>query len=143
MTPDGLGGLHIADTLNNRIRRVLPTSPSYDAAPSTFNFNASAGGSVTPPQSIQISSTVTGLAFTVALSDPWLNTSLTSGSMPSSVDITVDPSQLAAGPHNGTVTITSLLASAPIRVVTVSVNVAPAEAPQLTVDSPGINFTFV
>jgi uncharacterized protein (TIGR03437 family) len=143
MTPDGLGGLHIADALNNRIRRLLPTSPSYDAAPSTFTFNASAGGSVTPPQTIQVSSTVTGLGFTVALSDSWLTASLTSGSMPSSVEITVDPSQLAAGTHKGTVTITSALASVPNRVVTVSVNVAPAEAPQLTVDSSGINFTFV
>ena len=143
MTPDGQGGLHIADSLNNRVRHVLAARPSFDATPGSIKFAALAGGAVTAPQGIQISSPVTGLPFTVALSQPWLKASLASGNMPASIDITVDPSTLSPGSYPGTVTINAAQASVPARSITVSANIGATAAPQLTVNNTAINFTFV
>src|SRR6202012_505817 len=95
------------------------------------------------PQGIQVSSPVTGLPFTVALSQPWLKASIMSGNMPASVDITVDPSTLGAGNYPGTVTINAAQASVPTRTITVSANIGVAAAPQLTVNNTAINLTFV
>ncbi len=141
--PDGAGGLHIADALNNRIRRVLPAAPTFQATPKTLSFSAPAGGAVTTPQSVVLSSAVTGLAFSVSTSDPWLNASLAGGNIPTSLDITMDPSQLPPGTLNGTVTITAPQAATPVQQVTVSANIVAAQAPVLAAGSAGINFAFV
>jgi uncharacterized protein (TIGR03437 family) len=143
LIPDGSGGLHIADTLNNRIRHLLATTPSFKAAPTTLTFSAPAGGAVTTPQTIVLSSAVTGLAFSVSASDPWLNASLTGGNMPGSVDIAVDPSQLSPGTVNGTITITAPQAAVPLQQISVTANISGSQAPAISAGSAGVNFAFV
>ena len=140
ISPDGSGGLHIADTLNNRIRRIVADAPSFQVAPPTLSFSAVSAGASTSPQSIALSPTVSGLGFSISTSDSWLSASLGSGSMPINVDIAVDPSQLSPGTYTGTVTITAPLAAQPVQRVTVSVEVTDPQIPVLSAGSKTVSF---
>ncbi len=97
---------------------------------------------MTAPQSVQVASPVTGLSFSVTLSQPWLRASVNGGNAPASVDISVDPSQLAAGSFKGTVTITAPQASTPISTINVSASIGSGAPPQITVNKTSLDFAF-
>jgi trimeric autotransporter adhesin len=139
---DSQGGLHVADSLNNRIRFVPPALPSFNTTPTSLEFTALAGGAVTAPQSLQASSPLTGLPFNVSLSDPWLKASINGGNMPATVAISVDPSQLGAGNYKGTVTITAPQSSTPASTINVSASIGLGAAAKITVNKASLDFAF-
>jgi sugar lactone lactonase YvrE len=70
---DGAGNIYIADANNNRIREVLAGTVTYQAAPTSLMFSGVAGGSAPGVQTINLSSAISGLAFTASSNAPWLS----------------------------------------------------------------------
>ena len=138
---DTVGNLYIADTGNNRIREVLVAKPSYQAGPATLSFSATSGGAATGGQVINLSSTVPSLAFGASVSDSWLAATPSAGTIPSALQVTADPSALAAGSYSGSITITVPNASPSTTTVGVTFNVQSATAAALGVNPQTVSFT--
>ena len=100
---DAAGNLYIADTGNNRIREVFAGAVSYQAMPASLSFSATAGGNAAGTQTINLSCAVAGLSFTASTSAAWLSASPSTGSLPSVLSVSTDPTNLAAGKYQGTV----------------------------------------
>ena len=148
-TPRGLlfdaeGDLLISDVSANRIREVLATPPTVTAAPAQMVFTAKAGGARTAPQQLNMSSPVTGLGFTVTVSppSPWLVIGTTAGLTPQIINVRADPSNLAPGPYQASITITTPLATPTNATVNVSLQVNPATSPKLAADTGSLSFAF-
>ena len=141
---DSAGDLLISDSAGNRIRSVLAATPAISITPLSFTFKAKAGGALTPPQQLTITSAVSGVAFTVSpqFEANWITADITSGSTPQIVNLRVDPTNLAQGSYSATVLIESPLANPPAAEVEVTVIVGAAVNPQLSVDKNGLSFTY-
>jgi BACON domain-containing protein/NHL repeat-containing protein len=139
VTVDAAGNLYFSDTYNYRIREVL-TAPisGLQASPSTLSFSATAGGAAPGAQASNLSSSIPGLSFAASSSASWLSVTPASGSLPASLEISADPSQLAAGTYNGTVTIT---AAGAVQTASVTFNVGTATPGKLGVSSPTVAFS--
>ncbi len=136
---DSSGNVFIADTNNFRVREVFAAPITYQVTPSALNFSASAGGSPPPSQSISLNSSVAGAAFFASASAPWLNLSLSNGTLPAALQVTADPSQLSEGSYSGSITITVPNATPQIRTVTVSFVVTAATPGLLAVSNQSLS----
>ncbi len=103
---DPAGDFFISDSYFDRVRELPLLRPAFQVSSASLAFTAQAG-SAPLSQRIDVTGGVAGIPFTVASSESWLTVSLPSGNMPSGMDITADPSGLAAGSYQGTVTITA------------------------------------
>src|SRR6185369_12872963 len=84
---DTAANIYIADTNNDRVRKILASSTTFLAAPSDLTFTATSGAAETVPQQITLSSALTGLSWSAtAANAPWLLLSPASGSMPAKVN---------------------------------------------------------
>lgn len=113
---------------------VVSNLPLLSAQPSSLLFTAQTGQSP-PTQILSLSSTGTTLPFTVtpAVSSPagggWLFVSPLAGSasnIASQIAVAVNPSGLAAGTYNGTLTIASVSSGNPTQTVNVTLVVSAA-----------------
>jgi hypothetical protein len=138
---DPSGNLFIGDAGNNRIRKILAAKAAYTLDVASLNFFAITGGAPSPSQPVGVSSTIAGLAFSVAASDPWITVTPGKGVMAASLQVTTDPSQLAPGTYSGTVTINAPLADPPVQIVSVFFTVAAANPPKLTVDPSSLSLS--
>ena len=138
---DSAGNLYIVDSSNNRIREVLASAVSYQATPASFSVSASVGGNVPATQTINLSSSIAGLSFTVSTSATWLSVSPSSGSMPAVLTVSIDPTSLAAGTYQGTVTITAPNAVPSTTTVAVTLTVQPGTPATLGIDTQNVSFT--
>jgi uncharacterized protein (TIGR03437 family) len=138
---DSAGNLYIADNGNNRIREVLAGAVSYQVAPASLSFSGIAGGNAPVTQTINLSSSIAGLAFTASSSAAWLSVNPSSGSMPAVLGVSVNPASLSEGTHQGTITIAAPYAvpSAATVAVTLMLGVG-APAPLLAVDTQNVSF---
>lgn len=87
----------------------MPGAPaSLLAVPTNITFVASIGGASPAPQTVSLYNQGSGaLNWTASKSASWLTLSATSGSTPSSLNVSINASGLVAGTYNGTVTINS------------------------------------
>jgi uncharacterized protein (TIGR03437 family) len=140
---DAAGNVYIADTFNYRIREVLNQLPTYQvtSASSPLTFSATAGGGAPAAQTINLASSTPGLVFTASASAPWLTISPFSGTIPSVLQVSVDPSTLAAGTYQGTITITAPNAVPPTTTVAVTVTVTTASPAGLSISTQNVNFS--
>src|ERR1035437_6377065 len=138
---DSAGNLYIADLFNYRIREVFARSVSYQATPASLSFSASAGGNAPGTQTINLSSSISGLSFTASTSATWLSISPSSGSLPAILTVSIDPSSLAAGTYQGTVTITAPSAVPSTTTVAVTLTVLPGKPAALGIDTQNVSFT--
>jgi len=108
--PDGIafdpsGNLYIADLLNFRIRVVRPAPAGFNRSPASLSFTVQSGSAPPRLQQIAISSSVTGLPYTVSVATAsggnWLQTSASSPVMPTTINVTVNPANLAANTYQG------------------------------------------
>src|SRR5207244_5590655 len=92
-----------------------PTPPSslHDAlpisnltlTPSSLNFAYQVGGATPAGQSVAVASSGAALSYAVTSSATWLAATPASGSTPGSLSVSVNPSGLAAGTYNGTISV--------------------------------------
>jgi uncharacterized protein (TIGR03437 family) len=141
---DGTGNLYIADTGNRRIRKVLATLPSFSVAPAAVKFTAPSGTPMVGAQQIALSSAVTGLGWsaqaTTESGGNWLSISPAAGSVPGTIAVSVDVSNLPAGTYRGTVTVQAPQAAPPTQTVTVEFTVTAAPKPQLALEPGSLMF---
>ncbi len=138
---DSSGNIYIADTGNNRIRLVQSASPTFNASPPALSFTGVSGSVVPSAQIIHITGSVAGLPFTVQDAAPWTTFSAKSGTLPFNLQVTVDPSQLAAGTYNDNIIITVPSASPSTINVQLTFTVA-APAPQnLSLNQQSLSFS--
>src|SRR5205823_4296649 len=108
---DAIGNIYIAETGSNRIRVVQTAASSFQVTPAAISLRATSGGGVSQSVLLSVSSSVTGLPCSIALSTqrggPWLKSNAVAGTMPLSVEISADPVGIAAGTYQGTVTVTA------------------------------------
>src|SRR5665811_110342 len=79
------------------------------------------------PQSVPVSGSASGLAFTVQTSSgsTWLTVSPKSGATPADLTVTVDPARLAADTYTATITVTGTNGAVGLTTVKVKMIVAP------------------
>jgi uncharacterized protein (TIGR03437 family) len=138
----GSGGiLYIADAKNNRIRKLTITAaPPVVVTPTSLSFTAISGGLAPAAQSLSLF--VTGLAFSATSSASWLSVTPSLGAGPASLQVTVDPSNLAAGTYLGTVTISVPNGAPSATNIAVAFLVEPG-SPQLSIGSRTLSFNAV
>jgi sugar lactone lactonase YvrE len=104
---DSAGNVYVVDTANNRVREIPASAPSFQATPLSLSFSAIAGGNLPDAQSINLSSSVAGLAFTASASANWLSVTPSAGAVPSVLQVSVNPAALSPASYQGTITIVS------------------------------------
>lgn len=112
VTVDAAGNVYIADPGADRVRKVTSGAAAspISATPSTLSFSVNAGAAAPPVQTVVIISPGATLTFTASASTTaggnWLSVAPASGTVNTTLTISVNPAGLAAGAYNGTVTIT-------------------------------------
>ena len=145
---DSAGNLFIAEpsdgeeTLleNGHIREVLKTAPSFQVSTAALSFSAISRGPSPAAKVATLTSSFPNLQFTTSVSAGFLSVSPSSGSMPATLQVSVDPSQLdPGGPYTATVSIgaTNVLQS---QTLTVIVNVKPPVPGLLVPSSQTLSF---
>ncbi len=92
---------------------VLSSVPSLIGSPQSLTFTYPLGGPTPAVQTLSVSgpNSAGNYNFNVTAATStggnWLSTSPTSGTTPSSVNVSVNPSGLAAGSYSGTLTLTA------------------------------------
>jgi large repetitive protein len=85
-----------------------PATPSLNVTPGTVSFSYAAGSTTSGIQNLAVTSTGAVLSITAASSGAaWLTVTPTTGLTPSTLKISANPTGLAAGTYDGTITITS------------------------------------
>src|SRR5579864_4702379 len=119
------------------------SSPTLTVSPLSLSFSYQTGGAAPAAQPVSLSSS-TALNYTVVSSAAWLNATPASGATPASLSVSVNPSGLAAGSYNGTVTVTASGASnSPQKIaVSLAVTSAPSGNPSLNVSPGTLSFSY-
>ena len=139
---DSGGRVLIADQFFNRVRAVLTTQPSFQASPN-LAFTVPAG-STSVDQHVDLIGSIPGVLFSAsAASSGWLSVSPANGSMPTALSVVVDPSAVAPGSYQGTVTITGPNANPATRTISVALTVTAAGQPSLNLKPSNMTFSFV
>lgn len=88
---------------------TAPTgNPSLNISPGTVSFSYAAGSTTAGTQKVTVASSGAAVSINaLAAGGAWLSVTPASGSTPASLTVTANPSGLAAGTYNGTVTVTS------------------------------------
>ncbi len=119
-------------------------APTITATPSSLSFAYTIGGTSPASKSLAISSSGTAVSYTIASSAAWLTASAASGTTPGTLNITANPTGLAAGSYTGNITVTSTGASNSPQTVPVTFVVSPAVVPnpQLTATPSSLAFAY-
>jgi len=145
LDPDG--NLYIADAGNHRIRRVLAGVPTYAVSPAALTFSANVGGAPPTAQNLVISVPFAGPPFTLSVSTSdnggWLQVNATSGVLPATIQITVDPTGLSAGSYQGKITVNVPFANPASKVVNVTLTVGQTQSAIPGIDQGALTFSFV
>jgi hypothetical protein len=141
--PSASGDVFIADTRNNRIRQALALPPALTVTQTSLTFAASSDGEVPPEQGVIVSSPISGVPFTAAVTTsdaPWLKldspVSVTSGRL----GVIADPTGIPAGIYQASLTVTAPNARPPVHAVSVTFNVGSPVPAKLLVTPGGISF---
>jgi hypothetical protein len=124
--PDILAALN---GVNGKISILLQSiSPIIQAGPTNLSFTATQGGPNTTPVALTISNTGGGTeAWSASSSQTWALLNQTSGTAPTSINVSANPTGLAPGTYSATTTVTAIGASnSPLTIpVTLTVNPIP------------------
>jgi uncharacterized protein (TIGR03437 family) len=100
--------------------------PTITASPTQLNFSYQAGGAAPAAQSVQVTGSTSSLTFSVLATSTgnWLLVSPASGTAPATLSVSIDPTNLNPGTHQGTISLaagTGTTVSTPTINVTVTV----------------------
>ncbi|MDH3222728.1 MAG: fibronectin type III domain-containing protein [Gemmatimonadota bacterium] len=113
---------------------VTEPPPEIDLSRSSLAFAALSGSSLPPSQSVAVTNgggqSLTGLGTQIAYSGPsgWLTATVSPGSAPATVTVRPSSTELPAGSHQATVSVTSPVAQT--RTISVQFDVADPTPPQ-------------
>lgn len=141
---DDAGNVYIADTQNNRIRVVRSVNLTSSLSPSPVNLTAVTGSATATPARVTLSSAVSGLPFTAAITygqtpGNWLTITSSSDVAPATLTLNANATTLAAGRYTATINVTTNPASA-VNPVTVNLTVTDAPA-RLRLSTESISFS--
>ncbi len=118
---------------------MVAATSALSLTPSSLTFTGTTGTTTpTAPQTLGVSSATNGIAFneTVGYSQSnvpaWLTVAPTSGSTPTNLSVTANPSGLAAGTYTATITVTTGQGSSQVANVTFTITGLPTLTPSLT-----------
>ncbi|HEV3196479.1 MAG TPA: hypothetical protein VGZ73_01200, partial [Bryobacteraceae bacterium] len=142
---DDTGNVYIADTGNNRIRKILATQPSFAVSTTQVRLSAAPQG---PPVStdVAVTSSAPGLAYGISFSTvsggDWLVIGSLQKTAPGVLTISADPSHLQPGTYNGTVTLASPVASPTTLTISVTLTVGASQPSKLSLNTKSLAFAF-
>jgi uncharacterized protein (TIGR03437 family) len=142
---DSAGNIYIADSDNNRIRKVLASKPGMSLSTSSLSFTGQSLGARSATQTFVVSASVPGLLFSAAVNADganWLTVSPQSGAAAREIEVAADPGSLSPGTYHGTITVTAPDALSRTATVDVTFVVGPPVPATLAVDSPTLSFSF-
>ncbi len=151
----GTGSVSVIETATNNIATtfavgkfpagiafvpIRPSAPILSINPQSLTFNATAGGNNPVSQAIKITNTGAGsLTWSASKTQSWLSLDNSSGTAPSTIDVSVDITGLAAGTYHDTITFTADGASG--SPVNIPVTLTVAANPILSVSPLTLTFT--
>jgi uncharacterized protein (TIGR03437 family) len=127
-------------TVTFNVGTTAPPTTTLAVSPNTLTFNYKQGDPAPAAQPVQISTNGASASFTVSTNVNWITLSQTSGTSPSTLNISVDPTRVPLGTNTGTVTVTSTGATNSPQTITVTANVT--SPPVLAVSASTTDFTY-
>ena len=141
LAADSSGNLYISDFNNNRIRVVLTAAATASATPTGLTFLGNSGGVATSPQAISVTGSFPGLQLVATSDSAWLQVPSAIAYAPGTISVSADPSGLAPGTYQGTVSLQSPGLTSVLATVHVTFLVNSAVDPNLTTDLSGLVFS--
>ncbi|MBI3934303.1 MAG: hypothetical protein HY316_06395 [Acidobacteria bacterium] len=148
---DGSGNLYFADADNNRVRKITLaglTPPTLSVTPASLSFRVTQDGEPPPARFLLIRNTGSGFLnwqFDLRLppagsgtftGGPWLYLSnFEGGSAPTLVEVSVDPSDVPPGTHQGQVVIISPGSNNATVTIPLTLTVDPPVAPLVSLST--------
>lgn len=142
---DASGNIFVADLVNQRVRKLVPIIGGVVnllVSSDSLGFFHKIGTEPPSSQGVIVSSSTGTLAFTATSSTAWLTVDRISGTTPATVNISVNPSVLAAGRYTGTVTFTAPSAGNPPQKVSVTLTITPEDAASLLTQPASLLFNY-
>lgn len=117
-----------SDSINIMVAApAVVATPALSVSAASLQFTSTNGSNIAE-QSIQITNTGAGtLAWTASASDSWIAVSPGSGTAPSTMSISVNPSGMAAGTYNGSVQIAASGATGSPATVAITLTVSQTQ----------------
>ncbi len=144
---DSAGDIIFADFLNNRVRAILTTPPSFQTSPASLTFSAESGGIAAAAQTVQLAGSIQGIAFNGAVAaqgtPSWLTLAPAAGFLPAGAQVTADPAALAPGTYRATLNFMAPFAKPAATSIAVTFNVTPARPAKLGTKPDGLSFSVV
>jgi uncharacterized protein (TIGR03437 family) len=97
------GGLE--DIFVTKVARDVPTESPFAVTPSVLPFRFVIGGALPAAQTISITSSSSGQGFSATTDASWITLSLSSGTTPATITVSVNPGGLKVGPYTGAIRI--------------------------------------
>jgi len=135
---DKLGSVYLSCFGDDKIRVILAYAPGATLSPTDLTFSAVSNSTPADPQAVDVTSFIPGLLFNIASDSTWLTVD-GSTYAPSTLKITADPTGLAAGTYQGTITLTAGAVTLGFIHVTFTVNLPVA--PKLAVQTGALTFS--
>lgn len=112
------------------------TAPAISLSSAQGNFTYTSGSAAPSPQVISISNSGGGtLSWTASSNASWLALSSSSGTAPSTITISVNPTGLSPGSYRGTITLTATGATNSPQTISVTLTVTQATSSPIFVTS--------
>jgi uncharacterized protein (TIGR03437 family) len=134
--------LYIADSGNDRVRAVIPVQPVLSASAATVNLTAAGGLTVNQDSLVNINTTLsgaplTGLAYTTTINNDagWLVVTPSTGTLPQTLLLSANASNLSAGTYTGSLSVNAPGAMPAFVNINVSLTVGPIVPAQLTANT--------
>ena len=121
-----------ASSMTVPVMFTLTAAPNISLTPSSLNYAATQGAANPANQTVSLTNTGGTLNWTVSDNASWLSVSPASGSSSRTLTAVVNTTGLAAGPHNGTITVSATGSSSKTVAVTLTVSAPTTSSATLT-----------
>ena len=121
-----------ASSMTVPVTFTVTAAPTISLSPTSLTFTATQGGANPANQTVALTNAGGAVNWTVSDSASWLSVSPASGSSSSTLTAAVNTTGLAAGPYNGTITVSATGSSSKTVAVTLTVSATTTSSATLT-----------
>ena len=119
-----------------------PPPPNLSVSPTSLSFSGTAGAANPAARTVSVANTGGGtLNFTASDDASWVTVTPGTGTAPRDLSVAVNTAGLAAGAHTATVRVESPGVDGSPRLIPVTLNLAPAAPPVLSVTPASLSFS--